>query len=65
MVSNDYDSSFKKFFEMGNENTTHIKNMHIIMTEIYKFLNGSFPPTMKIFKKGLPILLKKPKIINN
>ena len=43
VVCNDYDSSFSKFLEMANEKTMHINNIHILMTEIYKFLNGLSP----------------------
>ena len=65
-VCNDYDYSFNELFEKANRNI-HIKNTHILMTEIYKFLNGLSPPIMSKVskKKGLPILFKKPKIINN
>ena len=53
VVYNDYGSSFTKPLEIANENTVHIKNIHILMTEIYKFLNGLSPPIMsKIFLKG-------------
>ena len=66
-VCNDYDYSFNELFEKANRNIIHIKNTHILMTEIYKFLNGLSPPIMSKVskKKGLPILFKKPKIINN
>ena len=29
---------------MSNESTTHIKNIKVVMTEIYKFLNDLSPP---------------------
>ena len=66
VVYNDYDSSFNTLLEMANENTIHIKNIHILMTEIYKFLNGlSLPIMNEIFKKQrLPILLNKTKFFN-
>ena len=51
---------------MANGNSIYIKNIHILMTEIFKFLNGlSTPIKSKIFKKGFHILLKKTKIIDN
>ena len=66
VVYNGYDSSFNELPEIANENNIHIKNIHILKTEIYKFLNGLSPPIMnKILKKGLPIIIEKPKIINN
>ena len=53
MIYNDYDSSFNELLEMANENTIHIKNMHIlIMTDIFKLLSGLSPPIIsQIFKK--------------
>ena len=64
MVYSDYDPSFNKLLEMANKNTIYVMNIHILMTEIYKFLNGIAPAIRRdIFKKGLSILLKKPKII--
>ena len=66
VVYNNYDSSFNNLFEMEKENIIHIKNIHLLMTKIYKFLNDLSPPIMrKIFKKILPIFLEKFKIINN
>ena len=60
VVYNDYDSSFNELLEIANENTIHIANIHILMTEIYKFLNGLSPPIIsKIFrKKYCPYSLK-------
>ena len=52
VVYNDYNSSFSELLEIANGNTIHIKNIHILMAEIYKFLNGLSPPLMSdIFKK--------------
>ena len=65
VVYNDCNSSFNGILEKANENTIHIKNIHILMRKIYKFLNGSFPQMSEILKKRLLILLKEPKIINN
>ena len=31
---------------MSNESTIHIKNIKVLMTEMYKFLNDLSPPTM-------------------
>ena len=37
---------------MSNESTIHIRNIKILMTEIYKFLNDLSPPIMNdIFQK--------------
>ena len=41
----------KKPLEIANENTTHIKNIHFLMTEIYKFLNGLSPPIISEYLK--------------
>ena len=49
---NDYDSRFSEPLEISNESTTHIKNIKVLMTEIYKFLNDLSPPIMNgIFQK--------------
>ena len=42
---NDFDSSFSELLEMANEST--IGNLKILLTEVYKFLNGLPPPIMK------------------
>ena len=44
IVYNDYDSSFSEFLETCNKSTSHIKNIKVFMTEIYKFLNDLSPP---------------------
>ena len=37
---------------MPNESTNHIKNVKVLMTEIYKFLNDLSPPIINdIFQK--------------
>ena len=55
----DYDSSFNEL-EIVNGNTTHITNVHILMTEIYKFLNGLSPSIMsEIFKKSITHVLEE------
>ena len=37
---------------MSNESTVHIRNIKVLMTEIYKFLNDLLPPIMNdIFEK--------------
>ena len=52
VVYNNYGSIFNEFLEIANENTIHIKNIHILMREIYEFLNGLSPPKMsEILKK--------------
>ena len=63
VVNNDYDFSFNELCEKVNENTIHIKNIHILMTEIFKFLNGLSPPIMsEIFKKeDCPYSLRNPR----
>ena len=47
-----YGSSFSELPEMANESTIYRKKIKVLMTEIYKFLNGLSPPIMNdIFKK--------------
>ena len=43
---------FFELLEISNKSTIHIKNIKVIMTEIYKFLNDLSPPIMNgIFQK--------------
>ena len=42
VVYHDYDSSFNGLLEIANKNTIHINYIHILMTEIYKFLKAYF-----------------------
>ena len=57
MVYSDYDSSFRELLEIANENTIHIKNPHILMTEINQFSNGLSPPILsEIFEKKKHLL---------
>ena len=52
IMYNDYDSSFPELLEMSNESTVHIRNIKVLMIEIYKFLNDLSPPIMSdIFEK--------------
>ena len=52
IMYNNYDSSFPELLEMSNESTVHIRNIKVLMTEIYKFLNDLSPPIMSdIFEK--------------
>ena len=46
VVYNDYDSSFNELLGKANENAIHINNIYILITEIFKFLNGLSPPIM-------------------
>ena len=59
----DYDSSLNELLEIANENTIHVTNIHILMTEIYKFLNGLSPPIMReiFLKKYCPYSLRNPR----
>ena len=51
IIYNDCVSSFE-LLEMSNESKIHIKNINVIMTEIYKFLNDLSLPIMNgIFQK--------------
>ena len=52
IIYNDCDSSFSEILEMSNESTIHIKNMNVLMTELYKFSNNLSPRIMNnIFQK--------------
>ena len=49
---NYYDSSFSELLEISNESAIHIKNIEVLMAEIYTFLNDLSPPIMNdIFEK--------------
>ena len=68
VVYNYYDSSFNKHLEIANENTIHVKNIYILITEIYKILHGLSPTMSDVFKKkkDCPYSLRNPRslIIN-
>ena len=38
---NDFNSSFSGLLEMANESKIHTRNLKFLLTEVYKFLNGS------------------------
>ena len=49
---NDYYLIFSELLEMFNKSTIPIKNIKVLVTEIYKFLNDFSPPIMNdIFQK--------------
>ena len=37
---NDFNSSFSELLEMANKSTIHIRNLKLLVIEVYKFLNG-------------------------
>ena len=39
MLFNDYEASFEELLQRNNEQTVHTKNLHKLMTEVYKSLN--------------------------
>ena len=52
LTYNDYESSFSELLEISNESPIHMRNIKVLMTEIYKFLNDLSPPIMNdIFQK--------------
>ena len=42
----DQKTSYHNFLETNNELTIHQRNLLVLMTEIYKIVNGVAPPTM-------------------
>ena len=49
---------------MANESKIHIRNLKFLFTEVYKFLNGLYPPTKKkLFQTNdCPYDLRNPRI---
>ena len=50
---------------MTNESTIHIRNLKFLLTEVYKFLNGLFPPIMnEVFQTNNCLYdLRNPRIL--
>ena len=46
LIYNDHVSFFEFILEISNENTINHQNLEFLANEIYKFVNGSSPPTM-------------------
>ena len=46
LIYNDYDQGFSELLEMSNETTIHIKNIKVLITDIYTFSNDLSPPIM-------------------
>ena len=42
----DQKTSYQNFLETHNQFTIHQKNLQVLMTEIYKIVNGVSPPIM-------------------
>ena len=42
----DYEASFDELHKRNNEQTTHLKNLHNLMVEVYKSLNYQNPAFM-------------------
>ena len=62
---NNFNSSFSEVLEMTNESTIHIRNLKFLLTEVYKFLNGLFPPIMnEVFQTNNCLYdLRNPRIL--
>ena len=45
--NNNYDISFETLLHECNEVTIHVKNLHTILTEVYKDINRLSPPLMQ------------------
>ena len=43
ILFNDYEALFEELLQRNNEQTTHLKNLHKLMTKIYKSLNCQNP----------------------
>ena len=52
---------------VANESTIHIRNLNVLLIEVYKFLNGLFPPIMnEVFQTNdCPYSLKNPRILTS
>ena len=50
---------------MANESTIHIRNLKLLLTDVYKFLNGLSPPIMNEFfqTNDCPYDLRNPRIL--
>ena len=50
---------------MANESTIHTRNLKFFLSQIYKFLNDLFPPTMnEVFQtNNCPYDLRNPRIV--
>ena len=46
ILFNDYEASFEELLQRNNEQTVHTKNLHKLMTEVYKSLNRQNPAFM-------------------
>eukprot|EP00112_Aurelia_sp_Birch-Aquarium-sp1_P009288 Seg205.19 transcript_id=Seg205.19/GoldUCD/mRNA.D3Y31 product="hypothetical protein" protein_id=Seg205.19/GoldUCD/D3Y31 len=46
ILYNDYEASFEELLQRNNEQTVHVKNLHKLMTEVYKSLNCQNPTFM-------------------
>ena len=47
ILFNDYEASFEELLQRNNEQTVHTKNLHKLMTEVYKSLNCQSPAFMQ------------------
>ena len=43
ILFNDYEASFEELLQRNNEHTVHTKNLHKLMTEVFKSLNCQNP----------------------
>ena len=46
ILFNDYEASFEELLQRNDEQTVHTKNLHNLMTEVYKSLNLQNPAFM-------------------
>ena len=47
LITNDESSSFKTLLQNINDITVHQRNLQILMTEVYKIIQGEAPAIMK------------------
>ena len=45
--NNNYDITFETLLNECNEVTIHVKNLHTLLTEVYKYINRLSPPLME------------------
>ena len=51
LIHDDNDTSFQDLLALSLQSNIHVRNLQLLMTEVYKYLNGYSPPIMgNIFK---------------
>ena len=58
MYSN-FNLSFSELVEMANESTIQFRNLKLLLTEVYRFLNCLSPPITKCFKQMIALTIQE------